>query len=243
MRIALPLLPLLLLAGCGGGDAGSGNSGAPAQKVAAVAAPAGTNWAETVSVTPEGGYRMGNPDAPIKLVEYGSRTCPTCGQFGRDSVPALADTYVASGKVSYEFRDFAVHGAPDLAAGLLGRCGGTGPFFPILDQMYANQNAVLDKLQSLPESFQAQVQQMHPAQAVSLWAQQLGYIDFVKQRGIPEAKARQCLADQKGLEALVKITEDAADKVTGTPSFFLNDNKLDAVNWTQVEAALRDAGA
>ena len=109
--------------------------------------------------------------------------------------------------------------------------------------MYANQNAVLDKLQSLPESFQAQVQQMPPAQAVSLWAQQLGYIDFVKQRGIPEAKARQCLADQKGLEALVKITEEAADKVTGTPSFFLNDNKLDAVNWTQVEAALRDAGA
>ncbi|MFZ3483114.1 DsbA family protein [Sphingomonas sp. 3-13AW] len=243
MRIALPLLPLLLLAGCGGGDGNSGNSGAAAEKVAAVAAPAGTSWVETVSITPEGGYRMGNPDAVIKLVEYGSRTCPTCGQFGRDSVPALADNYVASGKVSFEFRDFAVHGAPDLAAALLGRCGGTGPFFPILDQMYANQNAMLEKLQSTPEAFNAQVQQAAPAQAISMWAQQLGLIDFVKQRGIPEAKARQCLADQKGLEALVKITEDAADKVTGTPSFFLNGTKVDAVNWTQVEAALRDAGA
>ncbi|MFV0624232.1 thioredoxin domain-containing protein [Sphingomonas sp. ac-8] len=242
MRIAFSLLPFLLLAGCGG-DAGSGNGAAPAAKVAAVPAPAGTSWVETVSVTPEGGYRMGNPDAAIKLVEYGSRTCPTCGQFGRDSVPKLADTYVASGKVSYEFRDFAVHGAPDLAAGLLGRCGGTGPFFPILDQMYANQNAVLEKLQALPESFQARVQQMPPAQSLALWAEQLGYLDFVKQRGIPEAKARQCLADQKGLEALAKITEDAADKVTGTPSFFLNDSKVDAVSWTQVEAALRDAGA
>lgn len=242
MRIAFSLLPILLLAGCGGGG-GSGNSAAPAAKVAAVAAPAGTSWVETVSVTPEGGYRMGNPDAAIKLVEYGSRTCPTCGQFGRDSVPKLGDTYVASGKVSYEFRDFAVHGPPDLAAALLGRCGGTGPFFPILDQMYANQNAALEKLQSLPQSFQAQVQQMPPPQAVTLWAQQLGYIDFVKQRGIPEAKARQCLADQKGLEALAKITEDAADKVTGTPSFFLNDAKIDGVSWEQVEAALRDAGA
>lgn len=243
MRIALPLLPLLLLAACGGEDGGTGNSAAPAAPVAAATPPAGQNWTEVVSETPEGGFRMGNPDAPIKLVEYGSRTCPTCGQFSRDSATVLPEKYVSTGKVSFEFRDFAVHGAPDLAAAVLGRCGGPAPFFPILDQMYANQQAVLEKLQATPESFQAQVANLPPAQAVAAWAQQAGYVDFVKQRGIADARARQCLTDQALLDRVSKITEDGASKVTGTPSFFINDNKVEAVNWEQVEAALRSAGA
>ena len=38
----------------------------------------------TVVRTPAGGYRQGNPDAPVKLIEYGSRTCPTCARFAAD---------------------------------------------------------------------------------------------------------------------------------------------------------------
>ena len=44
---------------------------------------------QVVSKTPEGGYIVGNPDAPIKLLEYGSRTCPTCGAFGRAAMQPL----------------------------------------------------------------------------------------------------------------------------------------------------------
>ena len=52
-------------------------------------APAGKSWAETVVITPEGGYRMGNPDAPIKIVEFASLTCSHCAEFAEAASASL----------------------------------------------------------------------------------------------------------------------------------------------------------
>jgi protein-disulfide isomerase len=240
--VALALAPLLAsLAACSGGGDGNVQQAAP---VAAVAAPAGGNWTETVAKTAEG-YLLGNPAAPIKLVEYGSRMCPTCGAFAREGMQPLENTYVASGKVSYEFRDFMVHGAMDLPATLLGQCVDQSAFFVVLEQAFQNQQAFLDKLQAMPPATQQQLQTMPPVQAVNTMADQMGMVDFFKQRGLPEAKARQCMADTAKIDALTKITQDAstAGTVTGTPTFLLNGKKLDAVSWKQVEQALKAAGA
>ena len=239
---ALAVLPLALAA-CSGGD--TSNTTQAAAPVAAATAPAGQNWAETVVKTPEG-YLMGNPNAPIKLVEYGARSCPTCGAFGREAYKPLTETYVSTGKVSFEFRDFLVHGAPDVALTLLGQCGGTAPFFPILEQMYQNQPAFLDKLQTMPAAMQQSLSNMAPTAVATKLAEHMGAIDFVKQRGIPEAKARACLADQKQLEVMAKPTEDAMQSgtVTGTPTFLLNGKKLENVlSWSEMEKALKAAGA
>lgn len=240
MRSILILAPLAMLAACGGGS--GGNSSAPAAPVEGAAPPAGQQWSQVVSETPEGGYRMGNPSAPVKLVEYGSRTCPACGAFAREGFEPLTKL-VETGKVSFEFRDFLIHGAPDVASAVLGRCAGTGAFFPLLEQMYADQAAALDKLQAAPPEFQTRVQNLPPAQQVAAIAEQAGYIDFVKQRGIPEDKARQCLADMNTVQKLVAVTEKATE-VQGTPTFIINGEKAEgAVSWTQVEAALKKAGA
>ncbi|UUL81818.1 thioredoxin domain-containing protein [Sphingomonas qomolangmaensis] len=241
MRTTLALAALALLAACNGADTSS-NTSAPAAPVAAAPAPAGQNWTETVSETPEGGYRMGNPDAAVKLVEYGSRTCPACAAFARDGFDPLTKL-VESGKVSFEFRDFLIHGAPDLASAVLGRCGGTAPFFPMLEQMYADQSATLDRLQNLSEAQQQQLQSLPPQDQIAAIAQAAGYVDFVKQRGISDAQAKTCLADTALVDKLVKTTESATE-VQGTPSFFINGEKVEnAVNWQQVEAALKNAGA
>lgn len=244
-HVALPLA--LALAACGGG--GGTNSSEPAAAVAAVRPPAGQDWTQTVSATPEGGFVMGNPNAPLKLVEYGARTCPTCGAFSKEAAEPLARDYVATGKVSFEFRDFLVHGAQDLAAALLGRCGGPQPFFPILDQMYASQEEWLNKLFARAQadpSFEARMQAQTPAQQMATLADTMGLVDFVKQRGIPEAKARACLADTARMDELAKRTQEATQsgRVTGTPTFYLNGERVEnAVNWTQVREALERAGA
>ncbi|WP_242098326.1 thioredoxin domain-containing protein [Sphingomonas sp. CROZ-RG-20F-R02-07] len=243
MKAFLALLALpLALAACSKGD--TGGNAAPAAPVAAAAAPAGQDWTQTVSMTPEHGYVMGNPNAPIKLVEYGSRLCPTCGAFANTGMKPLENSYVKSGKVSYEFRDFMVHGAPDFAPALLGRCAGTAPFFPLLEQMFAAQPTILPKLENA-QSFNASLQGKPPTQVSTAWAEYLGFIDFVKQRGIPEAQARACLGDMKQNELLATMTDEAGREknVTGTPSFFLNGRKLDAVSWPDVEAQLKQAGA
>jgi protein-disulfide isomerase len=240
--LALPLA----LAACGGGTDTVQVDNTTSAPVAAASAPAGQNWVETVVKTPEGGYRMGNPDAPIKLVEYGARSCPGCGAFAREAMTPLSEKYVASGKVSFEFRDFLVHGAPDLAAALVGTCGGPQPFFPLLEQMYAQQNDYLDKLQKISPAEQQRLTGMTPPQVAASLAETMGLIEFAKQRGIPEAKVRACLADQKAIEELAKITETASGNgtVTGTPTLILNDKTIpNATSWADVEAALKAAGA
>ena len=243
LPIACLILPLALAA-CGDDSSSNVSAGSPAKPVAAVAAPAGQNWEETVAVTPEGGHRMGNPNAPIKLIEYGSRSCPTCGQFGREGMRPLIDGYVKTGKVSYEFRDFFVHGAPDLALGLLGNCSGPQTFFPILEQMYQNQLSYLDKLQSMSSAVQAQLQSQTPSQQLTTLAEQMGMIDFVKQRGISEPQARACLADKAKTDALAKFSDTATQEggVTGTPTFLINGTKADAVGWSSLEPLLKAAG-
>ena len=67
LPIALCAAPLALaLAACGDTTEDAVPTGEP---LAPIAAPAGTSWVETAAETPEGGFRIGNPEAPIKLVE------------------------------------------------------------------------------------------------------------------------------------------------------------------------------
>jgi protein-disulfide isomerase len=240
--LAFLALPLLLVAGCGG-SGGDANTSAQAAPVAAVAPPAGKQWSDIVSKTDDGGYRMGNPDAPLKLIEFGSRTCPHCAKFDQEGVPELEKKYVDSGKVSYEFHDYPVHAALDMAPILLGQCVEPDSFFPMLDQMMADQQQFMDKLNTLDQS---KMQDLSTAQIPGYLAQELGYIDFVRARGVPEDKARKCLSDQASLDAIAKQTQTATQKynITGTPTFVLNGNVVDGVvEWSQLEPRLKAAGA
>ena len=73
-RIALTAVaaPLALALAACGSDEQAAEGPPTGEPIAHVAPPAGTSWAETATVTPEDGYRIGNPDAPLKLVEYAS---------------------------------------------------------------------------------------------------------------------------------------------------------------------------
>ncbi|MCW4462275.1 DsbA family protein [Sphingomonas sp. BT-65] len=245
MRIAIGLASAMILAGCGGSETGNSvTPAAPASPVAGTAAPAGTQWTDTVEKTAEGGFRMGNPAAPIKLIEYGSRTCGHCAAFAVTGMEPLK-AYVAAGKVSFEFRDFLLNPI-DLGAALLGQCAGPGPFFAIMDQMYEQQRTLLENGPKEGDPFLQQVETMAPAQRTTALAERFGYLGFVQQRGVPEAQARQCLADQKAIDALVKGNENAAKEysIPGTPTFILNGKVLENTGtWPQVEAALKAAGA
>ena len=249
MRSTLAFLPLLALAACGGDDTNSAAPVVSSTPVATTAAPAGQSWVDVVAKTPEGGYVQGNPNAPIKLMEYGSRSCPTCGRFAEEGVGPLREKYIATGKVSYEFRDFLVHGAPDFAAALLNQCVPTESFFPVLDQFFANQAQFAERTEALlrgnPQLAQ-QLQSLPAPQAAAGFADALGFVEFMKQRGVPEAKARACLADPKAIDSIAKVNADAVNvyKAQGTPTFFINGKIVtDVASWSALEPALKAAGA
>lgn len=238
----------LALASCGDPDAQSAAREGNAVVVeditpvdgAAAAKPA-SGWTSKVRTTTQGGYVMGNPDAKVKLVEYGSRTCPACARFTAQAMKPLAG-YVATGKVSYEFRDFIIHGGPDIAAAIVGRCGTPETFFPVLEATYAAQEASLGKLTSTSEQEQASMAKV-PVQQVLAWmARRGGYVDIAKANGIPQAAAEKCLADEAATKRLVGMT-DAAKDVQSTPTFIVNGKMLEAHDWSGVESALKAAGA
>ena len=188
---------------------------------------------------------MGNPDAPVKLVEYGARLCPACKAFATTGFDPLIKNYVSTGKVSFEFRDFLIHGPAELGLAVLGQCGETSAFFPILEQTYANQDALNDSMMKAAPQLQQTLQGKSPTEVVTTWTQAVGGIDFMKQRGMPEAKARQCLADEKKMDAIAAVTQKASadGTVAGTPTLIVNGTKVDGIGWEDVEKALKAAGA
>jgi protein-disulfide isomerase len=209
-------------------------------------AHAKVDWTKTVVATPEGGVRMGNPAATLKLVEYGSRTCPHCALFDKEGVPVLKSKYVASGQVSYEFRDFPIHNGLDIGPILLGRCVAPRFFFAILDEMMANQDALVGRPGQIPEADATRLSTAPPTEIATYLARFYGYVDFMKKRGLGEAKATACLSNKAAIEAIAKRTEEAARvyDVHSTPTFVLNGKKVaDTLTWEPLEEALKTAGA
>ncbi len=242
LAAAAPLA--LALAACGDTNAADPN-GAAAAPVAAVPAPAGTAWRDTVTETPAGGHLVGNPNAPIKVVEYGSLTCPTCAAFSEEGMEPLLSDYVDSGRVSFELRNFAVHGPIDIVLARMARCGTKEAVVPLSDQVWQNLQSLTAPLQS-NQAAAEQAMSLPMDQRFAALAQVGGFYDFFASRGISADQARACLADVPSLEKLAAETDRYAkeDGVTGTPTFTLNGGKLDGVNgWASLEPALQRAGA
>ncbi len=241
-RFAISALALVL-AGCGGsGGSNSTATGNTAAPLPAIAAPNGGDWTETVSATERGGYLMGNPNAPVKLVEYGSITCPTCARFSTDASQRLTDTYVRSGQVSWEFRPFLIH-AQDPGVFLLLRCAGPAPFFRLSEQLFATQQEWVGRSVNMPPEQAQQIQNLDPHAQAAAMVRVMGIDQFFRQRGLSEARINACLADDAALQQLGQIAQRATseENVQGTPTFIINGEKLDASDWASVESRLRSA--
>ena len=241
LRFALAAPLVLALAACGSKEDATATQGEP---VAAVPAPAGTEWRETVKVTPEGGYLLGNPEAPIKLVEYGSLTCPACAAFANTGAEKLKNDYVNSGRVSFEFRSMLIHGTMDLVLTRMISCGSPEAVHPLADQVWANLDQILPAAQANAAALD-QALKLPENQRFVAFAQQAGLFDFFASRGVSTDQAKQCLADFPAMEKLAETLQKSAqeDNVTQTPTFFLNGNKLEESRWTDVEGTLQRAGA
>lgn len=233
----------LLLAGCGNGGSDAANPGETAA-LEAIPAPGGGDWTATVAQTPEGGFVMGNPDAPVKVVEYASMTCPHCASFAATGTPQLIDEYVKTGQVSFELRNF-VRDPVDLTASLLARCGGPTPFFKLTEQMFAAQEDWFGQLQQMTAEQQQQLQTMAPSQMTGAVAEQSGLLQFARVRGIPAERAQQCLANQSEIDRLVEMTQRVTTQYPefpGTPSFTINGELAqNAGTWETLEPKIRAA--
>ncbi len=199
------------------------------------------DWSRTVVATPEGGFRMGNPNAKVKLVEYGSLACPHCRHFEETGYKPLVQTYVRTGKVSYEFRNLLLN-APDLAVSLLAHCAGAAKFFPMSDVVYDTQPDWFQKVAGLTDAQKAEMDKMSDPERIARLAEIVGFVQIAGRFGITPARARQCLTDPKGFEELLKVTKTAEDSgINHTPTFLIDGKVSDASTWEALEPELKQA--
>ena len=234
---------VLTLAACGGG--GSSNNGMPVatSPIANVAAPAGQDWTQTVSAT-ERGFVMGNPNAPVKLVEYASITCPHCAEFSVDGGAEGIQNYVRSGRVSWEYRPYMIFPTDPGLFALL-RCQGASAFFPLTEQLYADQRNWAARGQTYMEANQAALQAMDLQTRATTLVRETGTDAFFRQRGMTQQQIDQCLADPRNLQRVADDTQHATQNegVSGTPTFFINGTQAPPNTglWPQLEPLLRQA--
>ncbi|WP_294390931.1 thioredoxin domain-containing protein [uncultured Sphingomonas sp.] len=237
--LGLIALAAFAVSGCSEQKTGSA---APSSPVASVAAPAGKSWSDMVVETPEGGYRMGNPNAPVKLIEYASFTCPHCKLFESEGAPKLIDKYVKTGRVSWEFRSLLIH-APDAPLALLMSCRGADTYFPLSEQLFAVQEEILNKVMAMTPAEQQALQNAQPADQFRALAEKGGMFGFFGARGLSRTQAAACLSDQKRIEALTANQQHAADAgVNSTPSFLINGElQQNAATWGTLDPLLQQA--
>jgi len=208
----------------------------PAAKPAAV-----RDWSRTVALTPEGGFRMGNPDAKVKLIEYGSLACPHCRHFEETGFAPLVQKYVRTGRVSYEFRNLLING-PDISISLLTRCSGPANFFAMSKYVYDAQPQWQKKLEDMSDADKAALAKMTTQQQIVRYAEIAEMGQIAARFGVGAVKAKQCLADPAGLQKLLDMTKAAEGVgVNHTPTFLIDGKVDDAATWEELEPDLKKA--
>lgn len=238
---SLLAISTVALSACGSGGEGEVTSAEPLPNVEA---PEGTEWRNVVAKTEENGYLIGNPDAPIKLVEYAALTCGACAAFENEAYAEVIEDYVSTGRVSFEIRNFLLN-PYGLVLGVLTRCGPTESYPALTEQVFKNQGAILNNLQTVDQNAMQAAFAKAESEGYGEAARAMGVIDFFKERGISEDQANACLADKSKAQELLDMTEKGGKeyKVEGTPSFFINNVKVEYSGWANLKGKLQEAGA
>ncbi|WP_255588503.1 DsbA family protein [Jannaschia pagri] len=168
---------------------------------------------------------LGDPSAPVTVVEYASYTCPHCAEFHSDTFKDFKAEYIDTGKVHFIYREvfFDRYG---LWAAMIARCAGPENYFGIADLIYAGQGDW--------------ARQGDPA-AVADSLKRIGL-----QAGLSQGQVDACLQDAAMAEGLYGWYQENAtrDGVRSTPSFLINgDMHSGNMNLSQIGQLVDEASS
>jgi protein-disulfide isomerase len=146
---------------------------------------------------------IGNPNAPILIVEYAALTCPHCAHFNDEIFPKLKAKYIDTGKVYYVFRVFP-RMSVDLAAEALARCVPAENYFKVVDLLFERQLDWDPEFQPL---------NVHD-----------GLLSIAHAAGMNDAQGERCMSDQALLNRANQVGRDGEAKygINATPTFVVN---------------------
>lgn len=142
---------------------------------------------------------LGDPAAPVTMIEYASFTCPHCAAFHTETLPDIKERFVDTGQLKVVFRDFPLDGVA-LQAGMLARCVPDDQYFNVVDVLFDTQR------------------QWATAEDPRAALSRIGQM-----AGLEQSTIDSCLDDREMADRLVALREAGATQydISSTPSFVI----------------------
>lgn len=171
---------------------------------------------------PQNGMVLGDPGAPVELVEFGDLQCPVCKGYAEEVLPSIIENQVKNGEATLEFRNYTIIGPQSQPAGAAALAAGEqGRGWNYVELFYKNQGA-----------------------------ENSGYADDAFLKSIAKAAGVNNLAqwnrERAKLEPKVEATTAEAQQLgfSGTPSFAVKGpgtKGLEPIGTPESVAALEEA--
>lgn len=165
--------------------------------------------AEALALTDDDPRALGNPDAPVLIIEFSDFECPYCKQFFRDTQPRLFEEFVETGLVRFVVRDFPlteIHPSA-LVAAVAARCAADqGQYWPMYDHLFATHTVEWGGVPNRDRDV---------------------FVEFAADLGLAVEPFTECLNDPAN-EQVVMAESNAALRlgVNSTPNFMVNGQLL-----------------
>lgn len=196
-------------------------------------------WSRTVTTSPIGAYIVGNPAARLRLVEYFSYTCHVCADFAKAASLPLKTGYIDRGLVLFEYRNL-VRDPVDMTAALLARVGGASAFAGNHQAIFAAFPTFIAKVQKASDAQKTSWFEGTVAERARRIAADTGLAALMLGRGYSQAQLDAALGSEVAQAELTGMTNigRGADRVTGTPSFFINGLRAEVGTWPALKSKL-----
>ncbi len=163
---------------------------------------------------------LGDPNAPLTIVEYSDFQCPFCGQAARNVVPRLETEYLDTGRAKLVFKHYSFLGPESVAAAEAAECAGDqDQFWEYHDKLFANQSG-----ENRGAFTDANLKR------------------FAGELGLDTTEFNECF-DSRKYQA--KVNNDHAagcrdDDIISTPTFLVGTTRIDgAKDWSIFQAAIQ----
>jgi len=163
------------------------------------------------------GTTLGNPDAPLTIVEYSDFLCPYCKRAALETMPQIEEEYIATGKVKLVFKHLVVHGEEaEIAAGAAECASEQNAFWQYHDALFLNNERVTFNSENLKR--------------------------FAQELGLDTESFGTCLDSERYVDKLAADADEARRRgVSSTPTFFVGQTKIEgAKSYAEFQKAIED---
>lgn len=154
--------------------------------------------------------RMGDPDAPVTVIEYASITCSHCKAWHDTVWPQFKEEFVDTGKVQFVFRELPTPPLDISVAGfMVARCAPEDRYFSVIDILFDRQEQFFTTQDRRGE-----------------------LLNIARAVGLSEGEFDSCIRNEEEVARIDASAQEAATRyrITGTPGFIVNGQTLQGAN-------------